>query len=126
MQRQQQTPGSANEGLRERIAARSAGGTGKSLTADISNIRSYKEHLVTKMTAQEKWEQTKQSETDVQNWEKAQKQKEDKKKLDEALIKEEKRKEILEHLNNRSVKRYHQLLQEVKQNPGRNARLDEH
>jgi len=54
--------------------------SGKSLTADLSNIRSYKDHLVaTKMTTQEKWQQTKQTEMDVQNWEKTQKRKEDKK-----------------------------------------------
>jgi hypothetical protein len=86
MQRQQQLQGSNNEGTRSTA--------NKSLTADLSNIRSYKEsiHLVTKMTAQEKWEQTKQSEIDVQNWEKAQKQKDDQKKLDAALVKEEKKK----------------------------------
>jgi len=49
---------------------------GKSMTADLSNIRSYKEHLVaTKMTTQEKWEQTKQHEMDVQKCEKIQKKK---------------------------------------------------
>jgi len=103
---------------------------GKSQTADLSNIRSYKEHLnSTKMTTQEKWEQTKQSEVDVQNWEKTQKRKEDEKKIEEALKqkfkKEEAKKELMEHLNNRSVRKYHLLIQEVKQNSARNINAHE-
>jgi len=96
---------------------------GKSMTADLSNIRSYKEHLVaTKMTTQEKWEQTKQHEMDVQNWEKIQKKKKMIKKIEEALkqqSKEEKRRELIEHLNS-PVKKYHVLIQEQKQSSARN------
>jgi len=89
---------------RERTAIGRTNSAGKSMTADLSNMRSYKEHLVsTKMTTQEKWEQTKQHEMDVQNWEKTQKRKEDEKKIEETLkqqVKEEKRKELIEQLNN--------------------------
>jgi len=89
------TTTSSNDKLRERIAARSAS-AGKSMTAELVNIRSYKDHLVTtKMTTQEKWEQTKQTEVDVQNWEQNQKKKENDKKIEEALkqkTKDEKKK----------------------------------
>jgi len=65
-----------NGRLRDKISARSPSNPGKCLTVDPSNIRAYKEHLVTtKMTTQQKWEQTKQTEVDVQNWEKSQKKK---------------------------------------------------
>jgi vacuolar-type H+-ATPase subunit I/STV1 len=118
---------SNNEKLRDLIAARSQS-TAKSQTADLSNIRSYKEHLVaTKMTAQEKWEQTKQTEVDVQTWELNQKRKENEKKIEEALKQkclDEKKKELIDQLNINNRKKYHQLLKEVKQNPARNNTSD--
>jgi len=98
----------------------------KSMTADSSNIRAYKEHMVTtKMTTQQKWEQTKQTEDDVKNWEKSLKLKEDEKKLEEEAkkkTKEERKREIQEQLNFREVKKYHTLIQEVKNQsqPARN------
>jgi len=114
---------------RERNAIGRTNSAGKSMTADLSNMRSYKEHLVsTKMTTQEKWEQTKQHEMDVQNWEKTQKRKEDEKKIEETLklqLKEEKKKELIEQLNNRGGKKYHLLIQEVKQNSARNLNSNE-
>jgi len=115
---------------RERNAIGRTNSAGKSMTADLSNMRSYKEHLVsTKMTTQEKWEQTKHHEMDVQNWEKTQKRKEDEKKIEETLkqqVKEEKRKELIEQLNNnRGGKKYHLLIQEVKQNSARNLNSNE-
>jgi len=59
-------------GYREKLSGKSL--PQKSMTADPSNIRAYKEHLATaKMTTQEKWEQTKQAKQDVQNWEKKKK-----------------------------------------------------
>lgn len=123
------TTNGSNDKLRERIAARSQS-AGKSQTADLSNIRSYKDHLnTTKMTAQEKWEQTKQTESDVQTWEQNQKRKENEKKIEEALKQrclDEKKKELMEQLNNRQPKKYHQLLKEVKQNPARNNTSDTH
>jgi len=65
-----------NGRLREKLSARIPSNPGKCMTVDPSNIRAYKEHLVTtKMTTQQKWEQTKQTEADVQNWEKSQKKK---------------------------------------------------
>jgi hypothetical protein len=60
----------------------------KYMTADSTQIRAYKEHyMAVKMTAQQKWEETKKTEVDVQNWEKNQKRKEDAKKIEEALQK---------------------------------------
>jgi len=114
-----------NGRLRDKISARSPSNPGKCMTVDPSNIRAYKEHLVTtKMTTQQKWEQTKQTEADVQNWEKSQKKKEDAKKDEEAKkqqSKEIKKKEMMEQLNNVGVRNYRQLLQEVRSNPARST-----
>jgi hypothetical protein len=111
-----------NGRLREKLSARSPSSPGKCMTVDPSNIRAYKEHLVTtKMTPQQKWEQTKQTEADVQNWEKSQKKKEDAKKDEEAKKHEEKKKEMMEQLHNPQVRNYRQLLQEVRTNPARST-----
>jgi len=87
-------------GYRERLGSSGKSLPQKSMTADPSNIRAYKEHLATaKMTPQEKWEQTKHAEQDVQNWEKSKKREETAKKLEEVLSKKTKLKETEEKKN---------------------------
>lgn len=56
----------------------------------------------------------------MKNWEKSLKLKEDEKEALKQKSKEERKREIQEQLNFREVKKYHQLIQEVKnQSPAR-------
>jgi len=74
-------PGTTTGGslLRDRMQSAKSGSSGpvgtagsaKSRTADPSTIRAYAEHMaMVKMSPQERWENAKQAEQDVQNWEK--------------------------------------------------------
>jgi len=141
-------PGAAAGGstLRDRMQAAKSGGnaapvitlpvigtagSSKSRTADPSTIRAYAEHMaIAKMTPQERWENAKQAEQDVQNWEKSKKNQEAQKQMEDANNKksrevdtENKKKEIHEKLNTSltrgKVRDYRETMAQYKQ-----ARLD--